>query len=154
MQCSATFSLCNKYRYELRRVWDKSKPLVMFIGLNPSRADADLEDNTSRICINYAKRWEYGGLILANLFAYRSTYQSDLFLASEPVGHDNNKWIKTLKNEVDIIVCAWGDSGGYKHRDEEVLDILENPYCLSKLKSGRPGHPLYKSKDLVPIKLI
>ncbi|HDR2355042.1 TPA: DUF1643 domain-containing protein [Enterobacter roggenkampii] len=37
----AIFSPCGKYRYSLSRVWDDSKPYTLFIGLNPSYADAD-----------------------------------------------------------------------------------------------------------------
>jgi len=34
-----------------------------------------------------------------------------------------------------------------------VLGFLHKPHCLVKLKSGRPGHPLYKRADLKPIPL-
>jgi hypothetical protein len=51
MKNSAVISDCEQYRYELRRVWDESAPLVLFIGLNPSTADGSSDDNTSRVCI-------------------------------------------------------------------------------------------------------
>jgi hypothetical protein len=148
---SAKISDCQKYRYELRRVWDDKKPLVLFIGLNPSTADADSDDNTSRVCVNYAKRWGYGGVLLGNLFAFRSTDSSALYTAADPVGPDNDSWIKKLQAEAEIVVCAWSAAGGYQSRDKVVLGFLENPHCLTKLKSGYPGHPLYKSSDLKPI---
>lgn len=150
---SATLSPCHKYRYELRRIWDESKPLVMFICLNPSVADGDIEDNTSRVCINYAKRWAYGGVLIGNLFAYRSTDPTDLYQIDDPVGRDNNNWLKKLQLEADLIICAWSDAGSYKDRDKEVLEFLNSPHCLVKLKSGRPGHPLYKPANLKPIPL-
>ncbi|MEP0266583.1 DUF1643 domain-containing protein [Dokdonia sp.] len=34
----ATISICKKYRYDLYRVWDESKPIAVFIMLNPSKA--------------------------------------------------------------------------------------------------------------------
>lgn len=153
MKTSATISPCQKYRYELRRVWDESKPLVLFVCLNPSIADADIEDKTSRVCINYAKRWGYGGLLIGNLFAYRSTNQSALYKVSDPVGSENDGWLKKLQAEATLVVCAWSDTGAFKNRDEEVLAFLEAPHCLVKLKSGRPGHPLYKRADLKPSRL-
>ena len=153
MKTSATISACKQYRYELRRVWDESKPLVLFICLNPSTADAEIEDNTSRVCINYAKRWGYGGLLIGNLFAYRSTDQSALYTVADPVGPENDAWLKKLQSDVSLVVCAWSDTGAYKGRDKGVLTFLINPHCLVKLKSGRPGHPLYKRADLKPIPL-
>jgi hypothetical protein len=147
---SAVVSYCQQYRYELRRQWDETKPFVLFIGLNPSTADAETDDNTSRVCINYAKRWGYGGLLLGNLFALRSTDQSALYRASDPVGPENDIWLRRLHSEAEKVVCAWSATGGYRNRDKSVLEFLQRPYCLTKLKSGYPGHPLYKSADLQP----
>jgi len=125
----------------------------MFIGLNPSTADADKDDNTSRVCINYAKRWGFGGVLLGNLFAYRSTASAALYNVSDPIGPDNDDWLMRLQTEANLVVCAWTDIGAYKDRDAFVLSFLDNPHCLKKLKSGRPGHPLYKRADLLPIPL-
>ena len=72
MKSHATFSSCKKYRYSLFRIWDEDKPLVLFIGLNPSTADEKEDDPTIRRCINFAKQWGYGGLIMGNLFAFRA----------------------------------------------------------------------------------
>ena len=148
---AAAISDCLQYRYELRRVWDDKKPLVLFIGLNPSTADAESDDNTSRVCINYAKRWGYGGVLLGNLFAFRSTDQSALYTAADPVGPDNDAWLKKLQAEAKIVICAWSATGGYRNRDRVVLSFLQKPHCLTKLKSGYPGHPLYKNAGLQPV---
>ena len=153
MEKTAIISECGLYRYELRRVWDDSKPWVLFICLNPSTADHEQEDNTSRVCINYAKRWGYGGLVIANLFAYRSTAPSMLRQVDDPIGKENDAHLKRLSQEATDTVCAWSDHGGYMDRDLAVLPLLKAPKCLAKLKSGRPGHPLYKPKDLKPIGL-
>ena len=151
MKTSAVISSCRKYRYELRRIWDETASLVLFICLNPSTADEETEDNTSRICINYARRWGYGGLLVGNLFAYRSTDKNVIYRITDPVGPENDDWLQKLRSEASLVVCAWGDAGGYKARDKQVLSFLNNPYCLVRLKSGRPGHPLYKRADLQPI---
>lgn len=151
MDKSAIISECCNYRYELRRIWDHSKPWVLFVCLNPSTADHIEDDNTSTVCINYAKQWGYGGVVMANLFAIRSTDKSIIQAVSDPIGPKNNEHIARLSREAVKTVCAWGDAGAYKGRDNEVLVMLQNPMCLVHLKSGRPGHPLYKSKDLVPI---
>lgn len=151
MKRSATISPCTAYRYQLRRIWDEALPMVLFIGLNPSTADAQTDDNTSRVCINYAKRWGYGGLLLGNLFAYRSTDPSGIYSAQDPVGPDNDTWLRKLQAQAGLVVCAWSALGGHKDRDKAVLGFLRDPHCLARLKSGYPGHPLYKRADLRPV---
>jgi len=152
MKASAVLSLCGKYRYELCRAWD-TKPAVLFIGLNPSTADATQEDNTSRVCINYAKNWGFGTLLVGNLFAFRSTDPTTLRTEKDPIGPENDKYLRELQSKVSLVICAWGNLGALLKRDEQVLRFLNAPHCLVKLKSGRPGHPLYKSASLHPIPL-
>ena len=92
-------------------------------------------------------------MVMANLFAIRSTDKSIIEAVSDPIGPKNDEHIDRLSREVVETVCAWGDAGAYEGRDNKVLAKLQAPKCLVHLKSGRPGHPLYKSKDLVPIPL-
>jgi hypothetical protein len=153
MQTSAVISSCGKYRYELRRTWDATKSAVLFVCLNPSTADATVEDNTSRVCINYSKQWGFGTLLIGNLFAFRSTDPAALRTAADPVGPENNSSIRKLQSKATLVVCAWGNEGVFLNRDVQVLRLLNAPHCLVKLKSGGPGHPLYKSAKLKPIPL-
>lgn len=41
---AAHFSPCGAYRYWLSRVWDESRPKVVFIGLNPSTAGREIQE--------------------------------------------------------------------------------------------------------------
>ena len=150
MKMSAKLSPCGTYRYELHRTWDSSLPCVLFICLNPSTADHTRDDHTSRVCINYATRWGYGGLVIANLFAYRSTDPQGLKNTPDPVGPENNRVLRKLCKKADMVICAWSDIGAYLGRDREVILFINKPHCLTLLKSGRPGHPLYKSRALLP----
>lgn len=100
--------------------------------------------------MNYARRWGFGGLLIGNLFAYRSTDKTVLATIEDPVGPDNDQWLKRLQCQAARVVCAWGDPGSLGARDEAVLQLLREPHCLVTLKSGRPGHPLYKSAALNP----
>ena len=149
MKSHATFSSCRKYRYSLFRIWDEDKQLVLFIGLNPSTADEKEDDPTIRRCINFAKQWGYGGLIMGNLFAFRATQPSDLKQAKEPVGENNDKVIVALSKRADVTVVAWGSDGYLYNRGREVLSLLPKPMCLKINKSGQPAHPLYQPKNLV-----
>jgi len=63
----------------------------------------------------------------------------------------NDDYLKRLSSEASETVCAWSDDGGYMDRDLMVFPLLFSPKCLTILKSGRPGHPLYKNKELKPI---
>ena len=64
MDKDAILSADRKYRYVLTRIWDETKSTVVFIGLNPSIADEETDDQTIRKCIGYSKRWRYGKLII------------------------------------------------------------------------------------------
>ncbi len=127
---------------------------MLIIGLNPSTADARIDDATSRVCINYARRWGFGGLLLGNLFAWRSTQRSGLRGTADPIGPLNNRWLTRLQQQAALVVCAWGETGAYLDRDKAVLKFLRDPHCLTRLRDGRPGHPLYKRADLMPQPLL
>ena len=145
---TANFSSCRKYRYSLSRIWDKQKKFVLFIGLNPSTADEGMDDPTIRRCSGYAQHWGYGGFMMVNLFAYRTTLPSNLKKVKYPVGKDNDKYIVKLSKKADITVAAWGNNGNLYRRDKQVLSLVPNLMCLKVNKSGQPAHPLYLKKDL------
>lgn len=151
MKNTAKLSDCRKYRFALWRTWDESKPYVMFVGLNPSTADERVDDPTLTRCINYAKAWGYGGVCMANLFAFRATEPADMKKAQDPIGPQNDKWLKKLASEADLVVAAWGNDGGYLSRSKQVVKILPSLYCLKVNKSGEPAHPLYQKVNLQPI---
>ena len=150
MKSSAVLSACGAYRYELCRSWDSAEAAVLFIGLNPSTADAADDDNTSRVCINYARRWGFGTLLIGNLFALRSAEPAALRHVADPIGPGNEGSLRKLQARAALVVCAWGDGGALYGRDAQVLSFLRAPHCLMRLGSGRPGHPLYKRASLVP----
>src|ERR1700684_272716 len=73
MEREAVISDCGKYRYLLRRAWDHTKPRVLFVMLNPSTADASIDDPTIRACIRLCKAHGFGSFEVVNLYAWRST---------------------------------------------------------------------------------
>jgi hypothetical protein len=77
------------YRYHLSRSWESSSPLVAFVMLNPSTADAHQDDPTLRRCIGFAQRWGYGRRAGVNRCAYRATNPAVLRQVADPVGADN-----------------------------------------------------------------
>jgi hypothetical protein len=92
-------------------------------------------------------------LLIGNLFALRSTDPAALRAAPDPVGPRNDERLLALEDAAALVVCAWGEGGAYGDRDRDVLPRLRAPHCLVRLRSGRPGHPLYKRADLEPVPL-
>ena len=46
MESDATISRCGNYRYVLKRTWNDRMPALGIVGLNPSTADATVDDPT------------------------------------------------------------------------------------------------------------
>lgn len=147
---SAVFSEDREYRYVLTRRWD-DRTLCNFIMLNPSTADEIKEDPTVRRCMDFAGNWGYGGLVVTNIFAYRSTFPDDLYKVADPVGPGNDTHILTIAKQAALVVCAWGEHGDYHNRGFVVLGKLRDEgittKCLGKNASGQPQHPLYIPRD-------
>ncbi|PHM72320.1 DUF1643 domain-containing protein [Xenorhabdus sp. KJ12.1] len=151
MKSSATISKCGKYRYDLCRIWDSSKPYLMFIGLNPSTADHETDDPTIKRCISFAKKLGFGGMYMCNLFAFRATRPSDLFAEDNPIGPDNDLYIKKHSDEAGMVIVAWGNQGIHLGRYKNVLDLIDKElFVLEINKSGQPKHPLYIHNEKEP----
>ena len=147
MERSAILSQDGQYRYQLSRVWDETKPKILFVMLNPSTADANIDDPTIRRVVNFSKSWGYGGVFVGNLYAFRSTNPKNLKLANDPIGPENITHIKTLLEKTDRVIYAWGNN---RKEPEWLQKLVETPYCIDISKKGIPKHPLYLKKDLMP----
>lgn len=151
----ANFSKCRKYRYLLEREWDASKPSVLFVMLNPSKADHKQDDPTIRRCIEFAKDLGFGSLCIANLFAYKATLPSDLAKAEEPNGKRNLEFLRKAKRKSDAVITAWGVSSVVKKLQPTIaLKLISSwdTYSLGYCKDGTPRHPLYLRKESKLIK--
>lgn len=154
LMSGATFSPCRRYRYELRRGWDRKKPKIVFIGLNPSTANETANDPTVRRCMGFARDWDGGGLVMLNIFAFRATLPADLRKAEEPIGDDNDQFILDACRRRTVI-AAWGTHGTYRSRCYELEAMLRHEgvklQCLGTTKAGHPKHPLYLRADTAPV---
>ena len=146
MQTGAELSPCKAYRYALWRRWSDAPP-VLFVMLNPSTADDSQDDPTIRRCISFSKQWGHGGIIVGNLFAFRSPYPNDLQTATDPIGPENNLWLERLAKQSTAVVGAWGNHGRHMNRGQEVAALFPNMRCLGLTKLGQPRHPLYVAAD-------
>ncbi len=153
---SAVISECRLYRYRLDRVWDTGEAQVLFVMLNPSTADATVDDRTIGRCMEFARAWGYGGLVVGNLFAYRATDPQQLKNVDDPVGPENDHTLSLLRDSLNLTICAWGNRGSYLRRDDAVYALLTaggSPpiHCLGMTKGGHPKHPLYLLATTQPI---
>jgi hypothetical protein len=150
---SAVISADEQYRYFLSRSWIGGEGVVAFIGLNPSTADARVDDPTIRRCVAFAKQWGCDSLWMLNLFAFRSTSPDKLGVITDPIGPENDAWLYDAVSKADIVVAAWGNHGNLHGRAERFLTNQAKPLQALKItKSGAPGHPLYirSSTKLIP----
>ncbi len=154
---AAEFSPCERYRYTLRRCFDGDvleppvRPLV-FVMLNPSIADAMKDDPTVAKCRKWAIAWGYSDLMVANLFALRSTDPEALAREVDPVGKENNGVLASIPADADVVV-AWGNHKAAQSRWRDVVKLLgpRELLCLHRNQDGSPGHPLYLKNDTKPV---
>lgn len=153
MKAYAEFSDCKRYRYGLWRIWDEHLPHVAFIGLNPSDVDEVKNNPTINRCISFARSWGYGGVCVANLFAFNTAVPEEMKKAKDPVGPANDKWLLGIAKSAAAVVAAWGNDGAFLDRSAEVKNMISDLHALKINKSGEPAHPLYLRGDLVPMPL-
>lgn len=144
----AVISECGLYRYRLSRVWDEGRPSLPFVMLNPSTADADIDDPTIRRCMAFARREGMGGIEVANLYAFRATDPNTLWKQLDPFGPENEDHLRNVALASVAygvpIVCGWGEKGGNSNRPIHIMQLAgAELVCLGRTKSGRPRHPLY-----------
>jgi hypothetical protein len=148
---SADISACGRYRYVLTRRWDDATAPMLVIGLNPSTADAHIDDPPIRRCIAFARRESAGGLVMLNLFALRSTDPQALAVAADPIGAGNDHILSEFAAEARRtgtgVVCAWGNGGRLLSRSRCVVARLlaQGAQLLhfGLTNAGEPKHPLY-----------
>lgn len=154
---TAVFSECQRYRYQLREVWDPVKPLVLWILMNPSVACTDYADPTLRKTGKFSRAWGYGGQLVGNVHAYRATDKNRLLDVADPVGPENDRHILDMATEAETVVLACGQPPkALRQRGQEVMALIRHHQNLCYLRlaqDGTPVHPLYLPQTLRPLQL-
>jgi hypothetical protein len=141
------------YRYWLERRWsgaDANSPYVLWCMLNPSTADAHIDDPTLRRVVGFSDSWGFGRAIVVNLYAYRATNPAELrkldadYRAGPQNEYHIEQWLGL--STMRMFVCAWGGN-----RIDPVPDIIQNAtrYYLMLTRGGEPSHPLYLPGNLL-----
>lgn len=159
---SAIISECGKYRYRLERFRQSAGPVYAFFGINPSTADASLDDATVRKWRGFVERWGGSRFIVGNVFAYRATDVKELAKAADPIGPENIPHLLGIARDADVLVPCWGNRSKVPQRlrpelDEVIAMLRETGKPMKTFgltQSGDPAHPLMLGYDTALIDLV
>jgi hypothetical protein len=148
----------NCYRTELRRIWEDIKPLLVVCMLNPSTADAEVDDPTIKTLIHFGKLWEYGGLLVVNLFALRTPSPAVMMAAANRFGPNAGAIEAAMAYARDNggrLLAAWGNDGDFDDRAEWFSNRALQVYgltliCLGTTNGWKPKHPMARGKHRIP----
>ena len=136
---NAGFSNDKKHRYKLSRHWDLNKPQILYIMLNPSIGNENIDDPTIRRLLSFTRKFDYGGFFVGNLFTYITPNPKTLD-TSIGLTNKNLNILHNLVSKVDKVVYAWGNS---IEEPNEFKKFISGPMCFGKNLNGTPSHPLY-----------
>lgn len=157
MKSGAVISECGQYRYRLERELASTGPVYAFFGVNPSTADATVNDATVKKWIGFSKRWGVSRFIVGNAFPLRSTDVRGLAMAPHNLEaeRDNLRHILQMADEADVLVPCWGDRkkvppSMHKGLDDLMVALVGTGKPVMHLgvtKGGDPRHPLMLGYD-------
>jgi len=152
---SAIFSLCGTWRYRLERDLEQPGIIAALIGVNPSTAGAEVNDQTIRKDIGFGKRLGWSRIIKGNLCSYCATDVRELKRALDPIGPENDDHLAAIIQSADILIGAWGPLAKLpkylRRRPNEVRMLAErlgkSIWCFGTAKDGQPRHTLMLAYD-------
>jgi hypothetical protein len=161
MRRGAQISECGQFRYWLSREWDAHRPHACVIMLNPSTADANVDDPTIRKLLGFGERLGWGGFIVVNLYSFRATKPAELKRAGYPgqtCGDDGHivRAATLARDSGGPVICAWGANARGMQRPEIVRALLKDAgatelRALRLLADGTPEHPLMLPYTCTPV---
>lgn len=152
----ATFSDCLRYRQALTRDWtpEGTAPrAVLFIGMNPSVADASVSDPTCHRELMFSRDWGFTRYLKGNMLDWRATSPKDI--PPDPAlacSAANIPCLVEMAQEAELVVMAYGKL--HARFNPVVRDVFaaitatgKPLQCLGVNKDGSAKHPLYLRKD-------
>lgn len=148
----ACFDESRKNRYYLFRIWDRSKPTVSFIGLNPSTANEHTNDNTITKVMKIANHNGFGGVYMLNLYSCVTAYPEEIITDSNAI-RINSLFIQEYTKNNNVVFC-WGNFKQAQEISRGVIERFNNAQCIAQNKNGSPKHPLYckDNSTFIPFK--
>lgn len=156
------------HRYVYSVEWDKSRPMISMICLNPSTAWIRESDPTCDGMIKRAHLLGGGAFSMLNIFAGRNTDPADMKTMNDPIGPWNDTEIGLHLRyhhgpgmpAGHKVLCGWGNHGKHLNRAGEMRQVLRRLgdelslgyHCFEiNGTTGEPKHPLYVKLNAEPI---
>ncbi|TCO69569.1 DUF1643 domain-containing protein [Rhodovulum euryhalinum] len=156
MRGSAVFSPCGKYRTCLERDWTaegEAPRTIMYLGKNPSTADAVTQDPTCQKETSRAQVLGYTRYLKGNVLDYRATDPRDLPQDPALACSDRNlPDLLSMAAESEIIVMVYGRlHPRYAPVVGTIVEAIRNTgkplFCFGRNQDGSAKHPLYLRND-------
>ena len=154
IKCETVFNDERTHRYLCKRVWNKDKPCIAVIMINPCSSDNIVTDTTTSLVINNVARLEsYGGVHILNLYSMMTNKLSFRYNSDDDLSHkDNDSYIVKSAQECSKVILAWGKAQDTNQRIGDravkVINLLmpyaDKLYCISDEKRNMI-HPLTPS---------
>lgn len=150
LSLSAELSLDGRYRWTLSRTLGKPGRTALWIGVNPSTADAEKDDHSIRKLYGFGERLNIRTWWVGNLFSYRATDVNELALVQDPVGPGSDYYLTDMIKEADLVIAGWGRIDKVpphlRYREAEVIALVHKEgkqlMCWGTCQDGSPRHPL------------
>ena len=152
IKCESVFNDDRSHRFIWKRIWDKEKPSVAVVTLNPAHADNIILDTTTGLIINNVARLEhYGGVEIVNLFSQLTPKLNFRWNSPNELNDpQNDSYILKAAEECQVVVLAWGKSVdsnvNIEKRAVEVINLLQKHkdklFVISDETSRSGLHPL------------
>ncbi|QDY42240.1 DUF1643 domain-containing protein [Candidatus Pantoea soli] len=157
---NAVISPCNQYRYRLDREVAAEGKVIAYFGVNPSYADASIDDNTVIRMRSFTLSHQGKRFIVGNVFSYRSTNVRKLASTNDCFGLEHKFYLNQIIDEADILVPCWGSRNKLPQNLRQHLDSMlrlllssgKPVYSFGLTATGDPRHPLMLagSTKLIP----
>jgi hypothetical protein len=157
---SAIISGCGQYRYRLDRDVQPEGKVFAYFGINPSTADASIDDATVRKWRGFTLRNGGRKFVVGNVFTYRATDVREVGTAAYCNGMFSAEHIDEIIEDADVLVPCWGNSSKVPpalrpHIADLLKTLLESGKPVMHFgltASGDPKHPLMLGYDtaLIP----
>lgn len=151
IKCESVFSDDRSHRFLWKRTWDKEKPSVAVVALNPAHADNILIDTTTALIVNNVARLEhYGGVQIVNLFSQLTPKLNFRWNSPDELNDpQNDNYIMKAADECQLVILAWGKgadaNANIEKRAVDVINMLQKhkeKLCVISDGSRSGLHPL------------
>lgn len=154
-------------RRRLSRVWKRGLPIACVIGHNPSTADAETEDPTTKWLNRWFEAHGFGGYAIVNLYPFCTPSPAECYRIAARAWEgpdwgnrdemlENISYVGRIAKQAPMVFACWGAIA----RDDVLIgNVVEEiqcgtmPYpdiwCWGKTAAGAPTHPMARGKHRI-----